>query len=323
MIPTVKRELEAFVVAGNDDERAERVEAIRALLCRPEPDPEPDPDFEAVRRAGEILETNPDEAERIIRAHFGPPEPKRLAPLPFGESEPVPVLWRDDSGGWADAVLSAGEVAVLSATGGTGKSTLTLQVAIAGAAAPADGYGEACGLRVRSGPVVFVSYEDSAVRMAARVRGIAGSGRDTDRILYWPDPGPLYIGFEGGREQGPGPAREAKAAGCGVLIVAHDTKAARNAVKEGDTPGAGAVAGSATWFDAPRGVLYLSRKGDDGARELQCIKANYGRSGWAVNLAEKFDGGGRFVGFEDTDAKAKAAAYAKETGGGYNKPPPR
>ena len=198
--------------------------------------------------------------------------------------------------------------------------------------------------------------------MAARVRGIAGSGRDTDRILYWPDPGPLYIGFEGERKQGPGPdwpalwaairamvptpsmvvidpasaaldsvsmnesgpvrafmgdlAREAKAAGCGVLVVAHDTKAARNAAKEGDTPGAGAVAGSATWFDAPRGVLYLSRKGDDGARELRCMKANYGRSGWTVNLAERTEGG-RFVGFEPAPATglaAKAAQYAGAPG---------
>ena len=41
--------------------------------------------------------------------------------------------------------------------------------------APADGYGEACGLRVRPGPVVLVSYEDSGVRMARR-HG-AGSGR--------------------------------------------------------------------------------------------------------------------------------------------------
>ena len=47
-------------------------------------------------------------------------------------------------------------------------------------------------------------------------------------------------------------AREAKAAGCGVLVVAHDTKAARNAARDGGDRGAGAVAGSATWFDAPR-----------------------------------------------------------------------
>ena len=73
MIPKVKREIEAFVLAGDDGERAKRVEAIRAAY-----QPEPDPDFEAVRRAGEILATNPDEADRIVLGHFAAPEPKAL-----------------------------------------------------------------------------------------------------------------------------------------------------------------------------------------------------------------------------------------------------
>ena len=62
------------------------------------------------------------------------------------------------------------------------------------------------------------------------------------------------------RERGPcrrryftGPARtflrllsqEAATAGCGVLLVAHDTKSARNLAMAGQDPGAGAVAGSA------------------------------------------------------------------------------
>ena len=34
------------------------------------------------------------------------------------------------------------------------------------------------------------------------------------------------------------------------------------------------------------------------------------------SLPRKFNGSGRFVGFEDTDAKAKAAAYAKESRAG-------
>ena len=39
--------------------------------------------------------------------------------------------------------------------------------------------------------------------------------------------------------------REAAVAGAGVLLVAHSTKAARNAVAKGEDPGAGIVAGSA------------------------------------------------------------------------------
>ena len=363
MTGKVIRELEAWRLSDGDDERRERIEAIRSYL-NPDPAEAADPDREAMAKAAAFLETDPTEAERIVREHFAAPEPKALAPLPFGEPEPAPVLWHA-TGERAAAVLSVGEVAVLSAPGGTGKSTLTLQVALAAAKAMTGrrrhwaAYGEACGLRVRPGPVVFVSYEDSPVRMAARARSIAGRDPDPAGILHWPDPGPLYRGFEGGREQGPGdnwaplwaavramdpapsmvvidpasaaldgvsmneggPVRafmgalagEAKAAGCGVLVVAHDTKASRDAVQGGDAPGAGAVAGSATWFDTPRGVLHLSRaKDDDGARELRCIKANYGRSGWAVNLDERIEGG-RFAGFEPaphTGLSAKAGLYA-------------
>ena len=36
-------------------------------------------------------------------------------------------------------------------------------------------------------------------------------------------------------------------AGTGVLLVAYDTKSARNAIVRGEDPGAGVVAGSAAW----------------------------------------------------------------------------
>ena len=82
----------------------------------------------------------------------------------------------------------------------------------------------------------------------------------------------------------------AEQAGCGVLIIAHDTKAARNEAATGQAPGAGAVAGSATWYDAARGVLYLRDAPDKSTnkrnRLLTCVKSNYGRPGWQVSLAE-------------------------------------
>ena len=209
--------------------------------------------------------------------------------------------------------------------------------------------------------------------MARRVRDMAG--RDVPSIRHWPDPGPLYRGFEGGREQSTGDdwaplwaavramdpepsmvvidpasstldgvsvnesgpvrafmgalAREANAAGCGVLVVAHDTKAARAAAGESGDPGPGAVAGSATWTDAARGVLYLSWKGKladrdtDRRRELRCVKANYARSGWTVSLDERIKGG-RFEGFEVAGTGTAAGNYAKASrGDGFNESPPR
>ena len=94
--------------------------------------------------------------------------------------------------------------------------------------------------------------------------------------------------------------------GCGVLLVAHSTKAAR---RDKDRDATGAVAGSAAWTDAARGVLTLERSvsakdgtaGDRatrGHRELRCVKANYSRL-FDRDLAEHRTGQGkRFHGFE-------------------------
>lgn len=88
--------------------------------------------------------------------------------------------------------------------------------------------------------------------------------------------------------------------GCGVLLVAHDTKAARNAVRSGEDPGAGVVAGSAAWYDGARGVLSLMRdpvrESDD--RLLECVKANYGRTGWGARLSERTAAAGTFRGLK-------------------------
>lgn len=77
-------------------------------------------------------------------------------------------------------------------------------------------------------------------------------------------------------------AAEAEENGCGVLIVAHDTKASRNLAAAGENPGAGAVAGSAAWYDAARGVAYLRSEAD--GLTLECLKSNHGPTGWGVRL---------------------------------------
>ena len=89
----------------------------------------------------------------------------------------------------------------------------------------------------------------------------------------------------------------------GVLVVAHDTKAARNEAKASGEPGAGAVAGSAQWFDAARGVLYLHADPHVAdCRIVECIKANHGRRGWGARLREVTGKDGRFSGFEENQA---------------------
>ena len=66
---------------------------------------------------------------------------------------------------------------------------------------------------------------------------------------------------------------EAETSGVGVLVVAHDTKSARS-------------------------VLYLRHDPVDRDRWLlECVKANYGRTGWGAQLEEAKTDGGKFCGF--------------------------
>lgn len=300
-------------------------------------------DFDSVRKALQSGGPDPEEAARAayIEAEGWP----LLKPLRNWSTvrQPPMVLWRvENDERRPDAVLSEGEVAILSSPGGVGKSTLVLQWALAAVRASEEEgvFGEACGLRVRPGPVVLVSYEDSPGRIALRAK-VMGSIRDG--LHVWDDPDPLLIADSMGQGRViPFPgwsvlwraiarikpslividpisaalagvnsndilpvrqfmvqlAKQAAAVNTGVLLVAHDTKQSRNQARVGDDPGAGAIAGSAAWFDAARGVLYMSKNADDKSegRTLTCLKANYGRSGWSIQLVERVEGN-RFLGF--------------------------
>ena len=288
--------------------------------------------------------------------------------------QPMPVLWRDSEDAKhdaepKDAVLSVGEISILASAGGTGKSTLTLELASAAVKAGVTGrpYGAACGLRVSPGPVALVSFEDAPPRIAHRLKW-QNVGRVPSDVLLWPDPSPLWMASADRSERTKesadwprlwdairiadvrlviidpvsaaladvstsetspvraflraltreaAPNKDAGWTGCGVLLVAHDTKAARNALARGEDPGAGVVAGSAAWYDGVRGVLTLAhhpdQRGND--RLLECVKANYGRTGWGVRLRERTDTKGNFRGFElGTRLKTQdAVAAAKQS----------
>ena len=255
---------------------------------------------------------------------------------------PEPIIWRDparaEKGDQVDAVLSTGEVALLSGAGNMGKSTFTRTVALAGATA-SDKYGTTCGLRVATGAVVLVSYEDSPARIADHLRRTVEE--PPERLMVWPNPEPLWeseygrarecdswsrlwesvrdhhvrlvvidpanVAFRVASPNDGGAvraflyalAREADEAQCGVLVVTHDTKASRDAARAGEDPGAGVVAGAAAWYDGSRGVLSLMhdpQRGDD--RLLECVKANYGRTGWGARLCEISGSGDVFRGFD-------------------------
>ena len=288
-------------------------------------------------------------------------DPPKLRPLSAYADAPVPapVLWRDPAAAepetaHPDAVLSIGEVALLSAAGGIGKSMTVLALAVAAAHAHVKGQaaGAACGLCVMAGPVALVSYEDSPARLADRLRFMVPDPAAhvaigvhlqvaPDPAALWtldgpgPDWTPLWrtIRQAGARLLVIDPASAALAevsttetgpvrsflraltveaapsgdwAGCGVLIVAHDTKAARDSARRGDPPDAGVVAGSAAWYDGARGVLTLWEPAPN-ERIIEAVKANYGRTGWGARLSARHNRAGRLLGFELADRMDPAA----------------
>ena len=125
--------------------------------------------------------------------------------------------------------------------------------------------------------------------------------------------------------------------GCGVLMVAHSTKAARGgpARKTDHDPfDPGQVAGSSHWTDAARGVLTLTFDGTKenapGARVLAVSKANYGPARLLVSVDPDRNGHGEIVGFTNaagsgggwqTLAEHKEAAEAAKANGAGGKVP--
>ncbi len=84
---------------------------------------------------------------------------------------PSAVLWRDTPGKGGDrgadgAVLDRGGVALLGGAGGVGKSFLALRWMLAGCNAGAGESGAACGLAVRGGPALYVTYGQRGSRVA-------------------------------------------------------------------------------------------------------------------------------------------------------------
>ena len=97
--------------------------------------------------------------------------------------------------------------------------------------------------------------------------------------------------------------------GCGVLLVAHSTKAARGEMRGGELPGEGIVQGSSAWYDGARGVLGLYQLGritkgavggqsvalaydkklDEPVLILKSVKSNYGRRGWQKYIVADYD----------------------------------
>ena len=172
--------------AGNDggDERVKHEGEIRVLIGGGEAAPDPWPD--TVRKASEAPDL--DAAWRLLVDALRLPVVRSSGEW-RNQPDPDPVIWRDHAQ-FPDAVLSSGEVAVLSGAGKSGKSYIALALAVAAAQAEAKGrgYGESCGLRVAARPVVILSYEDAPKRIDQRAADMDTSAS----VRLIPDPPRLF-----------------------------------------------------------------------------------------------------------------------------------
>ena len=246
-----------------------------------------------------------------------------------------------EGGGPVDAILRTGEVALLAGAGGLGKSTLALHLAASAAAGGGawGGLRAANGPAVlvsyedhpveaahrltwrdgREGDLELYVWPDPDPLFEAEAERGGGSRPCSQWRELWDavrrlkarlvviDPASASLADASTSETGPVRAFlraltvEAQASDCGVLVIAHSTKAGRAAVQRGYDPGAEAVAGSAAWWDAARSVLTLERA-PDGANALllMAAKANYGASGWGIELEEHYEDGNVFRGLRTT-----------------------
>ena len=172
------------VVMDGGDERVKHEKEIQALIGGVEAAPDPWPD--AVRSASKAPDL--DTAWRLLADASRVPV-VRCSREWRNKPPPAPVIWRDHAQ-YPDAVLSSGEVAVLSGAGKSGKSYIALALAVAAAKAEAErrSYGKACGLRVAARPVVILSYEDAPKRIDQRAADMDTSAS----VRLIPDPPRLF-----------------------------------------------------------------------------------------------------------------------------------
>jgi len=111
--------------------------------------------------------------------------------------------------------------------------------------------------------------------------------------------------------------REARRHTCGVILIAHSTKVARNKHRA-DTFDPGLISGSAAWHDGVRGALVMDAMEDEikgaDAPLLRVMKANYGPSHLQSMLGTWINDDGDITGFQ-AGAWMQSVQKPREPGG--------
>ena len=271
-----------------------------------------------------------------------PPPWDARQPDPLIWREPDPSAGTD----WRDPLLAVGEVGVLAGPGGMGKSLVTVALAhamgkdddhpaacglrVAGGRVVVCSY-EDSGARIvkrmrwygrkaewshvqlASGPEPLYCVSDGAAQPTQYFDELwAAIAAEGDVRLLVLDP--VSVAYTGPPNDAMAVrgfiaalATKASDHNVGVLLVAHDTKAARDEVRRGTgDPGAGAVAGSSQWWDGSRSVLHLGpvpatpefEQYAEAKALLRCAKSNYGPTGWGVLLGHRITADNKWHGID-------------------------
>ena len=152
---------------ADDKEREPYSKAIISLLKPVAPLVEDD--NQVVERAFDMVQSKPDDAWTIVEEHFAQQAPPVAQPVSaIDDPRPVPILSALKKDG---AVLTAGEICVLSGAGGIGKSALAgeIAMAVAGGSTTVPGLFN-IGTSYQCKSVLWLTYEEARGELTARLK---------------------------------------------------------------------------------------------------------------------------------------------------------
>ena len=171
MSMTPKQQTIEFLEKGAHADNTKREPYIQAIisLLKPSVAPLVEDDKQVIARAFDMVRSKPDDAWTLVEDHFAQHAPPIAQPVSaIDDPRPVPILSALKYDG---AVLTAGEICVLSGAGGVGKSALAgeIAMAVAGGSTTVPGLFN-IGASYQRKSVLWLTYEEARGELTARLK---------------------------------------------------------------------------------------------------------------------------------------------------------